>query len=830
MKTIYVRRPTKFFGLLFALLCFVTVAYAPKAHAAYDQSRLIDDDVFLNSATMDPGTIQNFLVSKGSGLASSSFLFDCPAAGATANNAYIQAGAPCGRTVLASTIIYYAAQIYGLNPQAILATMQKEQSLVTTPNPTSWQINEAMGYACPDSGGCGASSFFYQIDNGTWDLRFHMERARGNMTWWYTSTSWVCGTAKNYYSPNLYPSQNVNFIDDDNVLYRTLWMTNAASSSLYCYTPHAYNNPQGLYGLPPFGTVGRYYTGSYNFVAYFESWFGSTKSGMPLPVSSVSLNTTEATVGQPVTATYTVKNPFSYAITVPSIGISNRLGGTQMYDFGIQNNITFAAGETKTFTATFTPNTSGPFRMQAVYNIYQGWYGGNYSWLNTHFPSLEVTSKPSVSPEFPLINTSPTISFSIKNVGGLTAYLTNLMAADMDGTTSRGYAATTITIAPGQSYTYSASRTADSTRQQTAWIAYQLGSGWYRLGDNISFRAYNTPADLELTAPISTDPTYPVINTTTTATFKVKNMGDQPVRVTNLGLGVTRVSDNQRFDFSSQVNGLPGVIAGGQEYIFKASRSFPIKDTYNFFLTGSFDGTNFSNIVNSASLPTSANVQTYNSPANITFTDPIHAQQSSGPLSHIVDLSYTIKNTGDAPTGNITIAFYCRQNNTLYCDIGGRTVNLSSGDSATQSSSLAYFSPGILTFRALRFDHGVWQDYGQSAQVNILNQAPASSTFTTSLSLDHTTITRGTTVTATYTIKNNSSSDLQLPEYAVAARLNGAFYDFGLQYWFYLRAGETKTFTAQITPTSPGTYSLFPVLHTANDSWYGYTQQQLVVQ
>lgn len=404
------------------------------------------------------------------------------------------------------------------------------------------------------------------------------------------------------------------------------------------------------------------------------------------------------------------------------------------------------------------------------------------------------------------------------------------MAADMDGTTSRGYAATTITIAPGQSYTYTASRTADSTRQQTAWIAYQLGNGWYGIGNNISFRAYSSPADLELTSPISTDPVYPVVNATTTATFKVKNMGDQPVRIANLGLGVTRTSDNQRFDFSSQTNGIPGVISGGQEYTYKASRSLPTKDTYNFFLTGSYDGTNFGNIVNSASLPTNVNVQTYNSPANITITDPIHAQQSSGPLSQVVDLGYTIKNTGDAPTGNIIIAFYCRLNSTVYCDIPGRSVNLNGGDSATQTSSLSYFSPGTLTFKPLRYDNGVWQDYGQSTQVSIANKVPDKSTFSTTLSLDQSTVSRGTTVTATYTIKNTSSSDLQLPEYAVAARLNGAFYDFGLQHWFYLRAGETKSFTAQFTPTNPGTYTLFPVLQTANSTWYGYATQSLVVQ
>lgn len=262
-------------GLLLTLVGYTFFAFSPKVSAMYDGGRLIDDMVFLNTNTMTESDIHNFIVNKGGGIANMSFVFDCTSTGMSAQY-YQAAGAPCGQTVRAATIIYYAAQIYGMNPQVILATMQKEQSVVTAPNPTTWQVNQAMGYGCPDSGGCGASNFLYQIDNGVWTLRYHMERARGNMDYWFHSVSWVCGTTKNYYSPSLYPYQNVNFYDDNGTLYRTHYIANPSTSSFYCYTPHAYNNPQGLYGLPTYGTTGQYYSGSYNFVKYFETWFGST--------------------------------------------------------------------------------------------------------------------------------------------------------------------------------------------------------------------------------------------------------------------------------------------------------------------------------------------------------------------------------------------------------------------------------------------------------------------------------------------------------------------------------------------------------------------------
>lgn len=268
------KNPLMFSGLLVALVGCALFAFSPKVSAMYDGGRLIDDMVFLNTNTMTESDIHNFIVNKGGGIANMSFVFDCTSTGMSAQY-YQAAGAPCGQTVRAATIIYYAAQIYGINPQVILATMQKEQSVVTAPNPTTWQVNQAMGYGCPDSGGCGASNFLYQIDNGVWTLRYHMERARGNMDYWFHSVSWVCGTTKNYYSPSLYPYQNVSFRDDNGTLYRTHYIANPSTSSFYCYTPHAYNNPQGLYGLPAYGTTGQYYSGSYNFVRYFEAWFGT---------------------------------------------------------------------------------------------------------------------------------------------------------------------------------------------------------------------------------------------------------------------------------------------------------------------------------------------------------------------------------------------------------------------------------------------------------------------------------------------------------------------------------------------------------------------------
>lgn len=271
-----------FFVLVVAVIFSVFFAPAKQTYADYDGGRLIDNNIFLDANSLNRSQIQDFLVGKKSGLSTRSFTLACWQSDQV-RQWYVNAGASCDRAIPASDIIYYASQIYGINPKVIIATLQKEQSLITAQNPTDWQLSQAMGYGCPTTGSCNSgSNFSYQIDNGAWVLRYHYERANGNLNWWRTSSSWTCGTEKNFYKPNLYPGQDVRFYDGNGVHYRTHFIANAATSSFYCYTPHAYNNPQGLYGRAPYGTVGQYYSGSYNFVMSYELWFGSTVGAQDL--------------------------------------------------------------------------------------------------------------------------------------------------------------------------------------------------------------------------------------------------------------------------------------------------------------------------------------------------------------------------------------------------------------------------------------------------------------------------------------------------------------------------------------------------------------------
>jgi len=245
----------------------------------YNPADMIDNGTFANNSAMTASTIQSFLSNVGSGLANVEDVEAC-------SNGMNQYYPHCGQTLPASQLIYDAAQAYGLNPEVILATLEKEQSLVTQPAPDLSDITAvnaydgslscAMGYgSCKE--GSSTLGFFNQVDNGAYTLAYNYQAALGTTSWLGVdpSGSYACGTSHpGYYVPGLLPGNTVTFADPTGTA-ETITLANAATASLYCYTPYVGSTP---YTGPYYGTG---YTGSYNFVYYFQLWFGSTQASEP---------------------------------------------------------------------------------------------------------------------------------------------------------------------------------------------------------------------------------------------------------------------------------------------------------------------------------------------------------------------------------------------------------------------------------------------------------------------------------------------------------------------------------------------------------------------
>jgi hypothetical protein len=160
--------------LLFTLTTGQVLAQGMAVLPEFNPSILIQDKVFIDTQTFGSAAgIQKFLESKKSILANTSqeFLVKLKEPSSTAlKTALEDPQANLSRLRTPAELIWDASQGAGINPQVILVTLQKEQGLITNnqsvaPEKLQRILDVAMGFACPDGGGCGALylGFYFQL-------------------------------------------------------------------------------------------------------------------------------------------------------------------------------------------------------------------------------------------------------------------------------------------------------------------------------------------------------------------------------------------------------------------------------------------------------------------------------------------------------------------------------------------------------------------------------------------------------------------------------------------------------------------------------------------
>ncbi len=287
----------KFLSLAIFSVLLVTAAFvlvAPKTKAAFNSNNLMADSIFSDSSSMSAADINNFL----NGLASSCI---SPNSGFEARvpSGYSPSGGfTFGDFTSAGQVIATAAQVYRVNPRVLLATLQKEQGLVTgTASYGCNQANEneyaaAMGYGCPDSGTSHswtgvslyrrngvehttasstcvststAAGFSQQVIRGAWLLAFGQQRSRGNTSWAVVTGNWnnsddpgTCygGPMTQGYRKRCSSDANAVYYDGYTTIDGTsTHMDTGATAALYWYTPH--------------------FSGNQNFDNIYSNWWGS---------------------------------------------------------------------------------------------------------------------------------------------------------------------------------------------------------------------------------------------------------------------------------------------------------------------------------------------------------------------------------------------------------------------------------------------------------------------------------------------------------------------------------------------------------------------------
>ncbi|QCQ15383.1 hypothetical protein [Microbacterium sp. RG1] len=160
-----------------------------------------------------------------------------------------------GGTMRVSELIYRVQVACGISAKVILVTLQKEQGLTTSRAPSDWNLNAAMGQACPDTAPCDPAfkGLGPQIVGGVTQLKTYSAARFGKQP----------GSNYIQYNPNAGCGGT------------TINIQNWATASLYTYTPYQPNAAALAAGYGLGDGCSSY--GNRNFYQYYTDWFGSTQ-------------------------------------------------------------------------------------------------------------------------------------------------------------------------------------------------------------------------------------------------------------------------------------------------------------------------------------------------------------------------------------------------------------------------------------------------------------------------------------------------------------------------------------------------------------------------
>lgn len=385
-----IRIPLKSLSLvaLAATLAATLVLHPMASAASFNAHHIIDDAVFDNVNAMDTGSINSFLNGfSGSCISQNRGFTASDPTGYTPNGGYTYGG-----NVSAGQVINDSAKAYGINPQVLLATLQKEQSLVTgDAGCSTLRYAGSMGYGCPDSGTthnypsegalaaplyfingnpvtsvsgtCVNSSlkvgFSQQVIRAAWLLKFGEQRSKGNISWNVQMTNspqsgdnWDNSDDPQscYSGPmttgtyQVCPSGATTYYDG----WRTIdggavHMETGGTASLYWYTPHL--------------------SGNTHFFDIFTSWFGVPYSnGNDYSFVTSSATGSRFDVGATGSATIVIKNT-GYNTWYSDNNLPAGQHPTRLSTAGYQNSSFINPDSSSLFTrnqVVMTPDTVAP--------------------------------------------------------------------------------------------------------------------------------------------------------------------------------------------------------------------------------------------------------------------------------------------------------------------------------------------------------------------------------------------------------------------------------------------------------------------------------------
>ena len=261
---------------------------ATAAATGFTAGNLILDANFYNGSAMTEAQIQSFLKARVGTCKNSYCLADYKVDTPTRTWSWgTCATYTGGQAESAARIIYKVQRACNISARVILVTLEKEQSLISDPDPGLGQMQKAMGYGCPDTAACDTTYYGF----------FNQVYAAGRQLTWYGnpdgSFTWIkVGSANRI----LYHPDAARCGGSDVVIQ------NRATAALYYYTPYQ-PNAAALANLYGTGDSCSAY-GNRNFWRLHRDWFGDPRTRLDIPWTRISGSDRYGTAAAVSKATY----------------------------------------------------------------------------------------------------------------------------------------------------------------------------------------------------------------------------------------------------------------------------------------------------------------------------------------------------------------------------------------------------------------------------------------------------------------------------------------------------------------------------------------------
>lgn len=237
----------------------------PQRLDGFDPGRLIEDSLFYDGAAMSAAQIQAFLDQKIGTCRTDQCInilqasFSSRGSIVSGRTGNVVCSPITGGTMPVSEAIYRLQVACGISARVILVTLQKEQGLVTSTAPSSWNLRAAMGANCPDTAPCDPAfaGIGPQLVAGVTQLQTYKAGAFARQP----------GTHFIQYNPN-------EACGGTSVL-----VSNYATAALYNYTPYQPNAAALRAGYGLGDSCSSY--GNRNFYNYYTDWFGAATNLNP---------------------------------------------------------------------------------------------------------------------------------------------------------------------------------------------------------------------------------------------------------------------------------------------------------------------------------------------------------------------------------------------------------------------------------------------------------------------------------------------------------------------------------------------------------------------